>query len=119
MGDVAPDGTVGSFTELAGLFVALYVQDGTLQLRMGEEIYPLDDEAVVAVEGELSSRELTVSRHGKEVAKHQYAVDESQIIEGDETAFVDEEDYDFGMWLANVSKNPERKQVLLDPKGDV
>ncbi len=75
--------------------------------------FDLDSSTVVEVDGPPLERELVVIRDGNVMFKTTYAVDVDDIIPNDPTPFVEDEDFDFGLFVSNISKSPGRKDVML------
>ena len=116
LGDLVPTGVVGTCVELEGKFVALYESGDRLIFRLDTTIIPLDEEGLkFDVTGPLSRRVLSIRRKHNDNIEFVYSVDESNIIPGDTTPFVEEEDFDFGLFVTNVSQRPDR-QAVRQPK---
>ncbi len=113
LGSEAPTQTDGFFAFLGGVFVALYRCRGELVLRVGHVTIPLADDIVAEVAGPSSRRVLSVLRGGHEIVQHVYAIDASLKFLEDPTPFVDDEDFDFGLYVANISQNRKRKEVMF------
>lgn len=116
--------TCGSFSFLSGVFVALYCFEKALFLRIGEACLALGDDLVVHIQGieptqELIAqrarldRTLIVEKAGSEITRLHYVYDLSGQFPDDPTPFIDDEGFDFGLWISNITKSPERQQVLL------
>lgn len=104
----------GFYSVLSSTFVAIYRFEGELFIRIGDKCLPFSDEVVVSVRGEDDDRELLILEAGKEICKINYELDASLQFEDDPTPFIDKEDFDFGLFLSNISKSENRKQHILD-----
>ena len=102
----------GVYSILSSTFVAIYRFEGQLFIRIGDNCIPLSDEVVVSVRGENNARELLILEAGKEVCKINYELDASRWFEDDPTPFIDEETFDFGLFLSNISKSESRKRII-------
>jgi hypothetical protein len=103
----------GFFSLLSEQFVALYRAEGALHLRLADLRVSLAPDVIVEVSGDVQRRVLVVMRSGTEVARLQYALDPRSYFKDDPTPFLELEDLDFGLFISNVSKSPERQRVLL------
>ena len=97
---------------LDGVFVALYRLDQRLYLALDGHTIPLDESTKVIVSGPSQARTLSVSHPNMGTYKVDYPLTQ-EALPGDTTAFVDQEDFDFGLFLSNVAADVERQQVLL------
>ncbi|WP_445366009.1 hypothetical protein ACJJJB_07940 [Microbulbifer sp. ANSA001] len=113
LGAKIPIKTVGTFAILSTVFVALYKFGQELYVRVGGQCIPLTDDVIVTVCGEVNSRLLTIKKAGVEVTSLNYTLDVSKIIPGDSTPFVEDEDFDFGLFVSNIATSSKRKRVLL------
>lgn len=113
LGSNAPSRTDGIFSILSTVFVALYKFGQGLFVRIGDQCIPLTDDVVATVSGGSNNRTLTVKKAGKEIAHFRYALDGSKKFPDDPTPFIEDEDFDFGLFLSNISTNDKRKRVLL------
>ena len=113
LGGKAPLKTDGVFAILSTVFVALYCFSQQLFLRIGDDCIPLTSDLVVTVSGDINSRKLRVEKAGVVVAHIDYTLDVSDQFPNDPTPFVEDEDFDFGLFVSNISKNSERQRVLL------
>ncbi len=95
----------------------LYKRDGRIIFRVCQEganrEFHLDAVTEIAVSGPAARRELTVLRDGANVFHTTYALKEVYRCSEDTTPFIEDEDFDFGLLVSNISKNPARKEVLL------
>jgi hypothetical protein len=103
--------TDGFYSILGKTFCAVVRSGGKLLIRIGETQMELTDDVSIEVSGPNSSRLLVVTREGIPHVRHEYSCPNGQI-EGDMTPFVEDEDFDFGLFLSNLSRNPKRQAVL-------
>ncbi len=113
LGPQSPTKTDGVFAMLASVLVALYKHGSELFVRVGNTTVRLEKDVIIRASGSPPQRTLSVFKSGKEVARLQYAIDSSLNISGDPTPFIDNEDFDFGLFVSNISLAPERQEVLL------
>jgi hypothetical protein len=140
---LSPDAPpAGYFTELGGEAVVFYASRGKLHLRVGETrcelgrgadlsaIVGLEDldgvrppklagpgfvektRTVVSLDGE-NLRKLRVETEGAVVLRHQYPNPIDPPMEFDLT-MAEEEDFDLGLFVANVASSPDRVAFLLE-----
>lgn len=114
LGGSAPKRLDGFFYEFAGGLLVLYNQDGNIFFVSNGNRFLLDDDTIVAVAGKPTDRKLEVIHKGKTIYSTTYLTDYESKIESDPTAFVDDEDFDFGLFVSNISKDPERKSILIE-----
>jgi len=113
LGNNAPMSTDGFFTILSSVLLMLYKFDKELFIRVGDLCIPLSDDVVATVSGDARNRLLIVKRSGEEVVHLNYMLDHSKKIPNDPTPFIEDENFDFGLFLSNVSVSDMRKKVLL------
>lgn len=104
----------GFFDKLDGTLVAIYAFSGHLYLRIGEKSIKIINEISVSATGSAQNRRLTVSDDSGELASVTYAIESVSISETDPTPFMENEDFDFGLFVSNVVSNVERKRVVLE-----
>lgn len=114
LGASSPRGVQGFFALLSGTFTALYRYGDALFIHVGGTPHPLRHDTAIRVEGPPQARLLRISLAGRDVEALPYAVELPPSLPGDLTAFVEAEDFDFGLFVSNVSRSEERKAVLLD-----
>lgn len=113
LGGKAPSKTDGIFAILSTVFVALYCYGQKLFLRIGDDCIPLTSDLIVTVSGDIKDRRLIVEKAGSVIANIDYTLDMSDQFANDPTSFIEDEDFDFGLFVSNISKNNERQRVLL------
>ncbi len=113
LGSKAPSKTDGSFAILSGVFVALYNFEQQLFLRVGNNTVLLADDIIVTVSGNANNRLLLVKKAGQEIVRLNYILDMSNQFPNDLTHSIEDEDFDFGLFISNISKNNKRKRILL------
>jgi hypothetical protein len=110
--EIEPNTNDGSFEEMnEGIFM-LYRFNGKIYFQVNDKIFLLDENTVIDVAGERPTKILKVLKNEMIEYETKYTPT-SFPIEGDLTPFIDEEDFDFGLFVSNISKNPKRKEVLL------
>jgi hypothetical protein len=110
---------VGRFTYVDGRMVCLFRLDLELWVRVGDFVIRVDDEvrATWDVEGPRPSGPLRgrfrVERAGTTVLDFEHEpFQDRKIIPGDDTPFVDEEDYDFMLLISRVLGEPRRRAAF-------
>jgi len=105
--------TKGQYDFLSGAFFAVYKYGDNLILRVDKKTFCIDDDLVVNVKGDLSDRIVSIIYKHKEVLTLNYTLDGTVKFDNDPTPFVDNEDFDFGLFISNITKSKSRKNVLL------
>lgn len=98
----------GHFSQRLGPLAVLYRGDGGLRLRVGDLDYGLDQVTAEWSRTESTARLTLNTPSGGEVFEYPAAAHH----EFDFTAGVEEEDFDFGLFLANVIRDDERASRL-------
>ena len=103
----------GWYSLLGGQMVSLYALGGDLYLLMNGKSYHLDHGSSVEFSRQASENELTLRQNGEVLAKLRYLRPEiDPSLDEDPSGFVDEEDFDFGLFVFNVLANQDRREVL-------
>ena len=113
LGDQASEETEGHFALLSKVFVALYQTDHVLFLRIGERVISLADDIRIKVTGDADARQFIVTKNQDRILEFRYALTIPESIEEDLTPFTEDEDENFGLFVANIANNDQRKRVLL------
>lgn len=113
LGEDRPRSLAGFFAILSGGFIALFTLRGKVFVYLGGRSIELSDDTTANVSGEPDKRQLSVKKDGEELGRIEYALDTSRRFENDPTPFIDDEDFDFGLFVANISNSKDRKRVLL------
>lgn len=113
--ELAPGNISGYYSILSSKFCAIFKSGHEIILRVGEVQVPLVDDLTVAVTGTQDRRELVITECRKVLVSHEYSLDPSIQFENDPTPFVEEEDFDFGLFLANIAGSKERQEVFKRP----
>ncbi len=112
----APKLTDGFFEIFSDMFFALYKYDNNLYFSINQKKYVLDASTIVNVEGNSKKRMLTIMKNDNELYRCNYELNTYQKFTEDYTPFIDNEDFDFGLFVSNVSKDIARKKVLMNTK---
>jgi hypothetical protein len=107
----AGQSAAGVFMELGSTLVVLHVADGQLMLRLGADVVPLGG-ATAELEG-TELRRLQILRDGAVVARLTYPNPVHPFMEWD-TTMAEEEDFDLGLFVANVLRSPRRSRHLRE-----
>jgi hypothetical protein len=115
LGSEAPDITefAGSFPEVKGGLFVLYRHRGQVIFWAFGNEFVLDGQTIVDVDGSGRNRCLSIKTMGKSVSELEYELLNDGPIPGDLTPFIDDEDFDFGLFVSNISKDQDRREVLL------
>lgn len=115
LGVVAPTWPeiAGSFSEVKNGAFVLYRYRGQIFLRAFGNVYELDNQTVVNVCGTGFKRRMSIQTMGCCVLDMEYELVSRNAISCDPTPFVEDEDFDFGLFVSNMSKSRERREVML------
>ena len=117
LGDKEPD-TCGWFSRLQDMLIATYgLPGGHFFILVNEQLFELAPDEVVNVQGHRNARQLKVFQGDKLRFEVTYSLEgEDQIIPNDPTPFVEEEDFDIGLFISNISRDPKRRALFTDPE---
>jgi hypothetical protein len=103
--DAPPAEPHGAYTYLAGTLTVFYRVDDDLYLRHGNQ--------TIALTGAVASWQTGAGRARLQVDELVLAYQpEPGPVEGDVTSFVEDEDFDFGLFIANVLNDPGRRERI-------
>ncbi|MFD7629704.1 hypothetical protein ACFV7Q_27390 [Streptomyces sp. NPDC059851] len=102
-GPLDNSGIAGTFGRLGDILAVLYRAEGALRLLLGDEDIAVVEGLEVRHErGEIFNRLTVGTRH------LDYPRPSTELAEDDMTAFAEPEDFDLGLFLANVLGDPAR-----------
>lgn len=104
----------GVFDFLNGVLIALYAFDKNLFLRIGDDVIQLFDDVAVELERGKFQSKLLVIHDGRAVAAVNYPSSAKGKIKDDPTPFIDDEDFDFGLFVRNLVSDRRRRSVALE-----
>jgi hypothetical protein len=113
LGSNVPETTDGFYSELTNGVFILYRFNDNLYFRANDNDFILDSVTEVVVSGPQEKRELKVLCNGKMIFKTIYSSHDIGPLSNDPTPFIEDEDFDFGIFVSNISKSPKRKDILL------
>lgn len=105
--------TDGWFSHIRGGVLILYRKTGNIFFRVNDNEFVLDKGTEVEVFGPREKRKLVLKRNAQVVFDIEYELLQEPPIPNDPTPFIEEEDFDFGVFVSNISKDPKRKAVFL------
>lgn len=108
--EIEPSQTDGFYSILSNTFCALFRAGNQLYVRIGDKKVELAGDVEISVSGPAETRVLSLKANGTGLS-HTYSLS-SASIDGDVTPFVEDEDFDFGVFLSNIARNPERQAIL-------
>jgi|688.fasta_scaffold231290_2 hypothetical protein len=114
---LGPRGLSGFFALLSSNFCAIFRSGQEIMMCVGGVRISLSKDVKISVSGNRDQRRLVVSKKGEMVVAQVYSLDNWGKIKGDPTPFVEEEDFDFGLLIANIAGSPERQQVFIENNG--
>lgn len=103
----------GTYAFLSNEFVAIYKFGTEMFVRIGTHSIQLIGDVKITVKGDPASRKLSVKKNKEELVTVNYALNNSNVYSHDPTPFIDDEDFDFGLFISNIASNESRKRVLL------
>ena len=104
-----PSGTDGWFSILGGTCVVFYRELGHLWLRVGQRTFDLDGGASVDWEGDDANARFRATDASGTVALTYRREPE---LADDPTPFIEDEDGDLGLFIANVMFDEERSELV-------
>ena len=113
LGDKMPKKINGFFDRLGDTLVAVHAIDGHLVLRIGTNVISLEEGIIVLVDGPSNNRLLRVLQNGNEVMSVRYSIADAPKFKNDPTPGIDDEDFDFGLFIANIAASLDRRRVAL------
>lgn len=111
----------GRFSILNKTFVALFRMHGQIYLQLGAQRLTVPD--IISVDwgkGQKAlSRWIKIKMENSPVLNLSYDAEYRESFDFDFTAFEDDENYDFGLWITNVLNSKKRKKVFLNPSSSL
>ena len=108
------EGTIdGHFSKLDGKMAALLRENGVLHFRVNQLDVELSDDTEAVWERRPGLHTLTLTRDGKRILRLAYSppvIDPP--LEVDPTPFVEEEHFDFGLFVHNVLQDKGRRERI-------
>ena len=103
---------IGTFSRVNGKMVALYRIEGTLHLWIGDQDLELADDVSSELHDEGKDREFRLRRGSDTLVTVTYRHPEPEIpLNIDPTPGVEEEHFDFLLYVHNVLTNPDRRDL--------
>ncbi len=103
----------GWFSQMEqGIFI-FYKYENNIVFRAYDKEFVLDDKTTIHVSGPRELRKLQIIRDNIVIHETFYSPPGEGMIKGDPTPFVEEEHFDIGLFVSNISKDPKRKARLL------
>ena len=110
---MSPTGTDGWFATLGDSCVVFYRHAGRLWLRLADRTFDLDGDASVDWRAEDGTAAFAVADDDGQVVLHYPTGARSgPMTTEDPTAFVEDEDWDLGLFIANVIFDEERSDLV-------
>lgn len=103
----------GSFSEAKNTVFVLYRNDDRIVFRTNSDEFVLDGRTIVNVIGKGRRKRMCIEKNGVSILEFEYEIVRSDTIADDSTPFADDEDFDFGLFVSNISKSTKRRDVLL------
>lgn len=110
---LSPAGTDGWFATLGDSRVVFYRQSGRLWLRLADRTFDLDGDASVDWRVEAGMAVFAVADDdGQVVLRYSTGARSDPVTSDDPTPFVEDEDWDLGLFIANVMFDEERSDLV-------
>ncbi|MEZ5378231.1 MAG: hypothetical protein R2733_17115 [Acidimicrobiales bacterium] len=106
---LSPTGTDGWYATLDGVNVVFYRSDGRLWLSLDDRVFDLDGETSVAWHDDGPEAVFAVADEGGQVLLR---YPKGPDLSDDPTAHVSDEDWDLGLFIANVMFDEERTDLV-------
>jgi len=105
----------GGYSIVNGTIVCLYRVDSTLYFRLGEEEFKITDDATSVLVREDGYRLFQLVQNGNLLVNFRYRCPVNEIpLSTDPTPFMDEEDFDFLLFVHNVLAQDERRHRVYN-----
>jgi hypothetical protein len=104
----------GYFSLLSKQFATLYCYDKTIFININGCIMQLNNNIHITLTGDRSERRLQVFSGDQFIASLNYQIDGNKLSSYDLTAFVTNEDEDFGLFIMKIANDRQRQSILLD-----
>jgi hypothetical protein len=103
----------GHYAKVGDSLVCLYRFDDVLYLRIGELQFEITDRVLCYLSRELNNRSFKLISDGKELVNVVYTPVKPEIpLNRDPTPFIEEEDFDFMLFIHNVINNFDRRHRI-------
>ena len=103
--------TVGFYGDISGVFAAFYCWNNGLFITIDQQQIRVDE----TLSAEISTdKKLIISKGTETLVTLDYQLDDGEQFVHDPTAFIDDEDSDFGLLLTRIIQSPKRQKVLLN-----
>ena len=100
----------GSFSIVNEMMVSLYRVQGGLYFRVGDQVFQVTDDTTSTLETDGKNRRFRLFEREKVLVDLTYLTPELEIpLSIDPTPFVEEEDFDFLLFVHNVLTQPGRR----------
>jgi hypothetical protein len=106
--------THGWYKTFNGVIAALYVDEGELYFWFGGDVIRIDDETSAILHRVDNAHRLVLSRGSDRVQMNYMPPRPWPPIDRDPTAFVDEEQIDFGLFAYCVVRDPQRRRRIIE-----
>ena len=107
--------TSGGYSIVNGVMCSLYKVGGGLYLRVGEQALEITDEVEARLDRSPKKHTFQLLRDGKLLLEFIYSPPKSDIpLADDPTPFIEEEDFDFLLFVTNVLKDKSRRQRVYN-----
>ncbi|HKZ78760.1 MAG TPA: hypothetical protein VJ124_10690 [Pyrinomonadaceae bacterium] len=105
----------GGCSVVNGTMVCLYRTEGVLYLRVGAQEFKLTDDVTAKIAREDKYRVFELLRNGNLLVNFKYASASFEVpLELDPTPFIEDEDFDFFLFVHNVLKQTGRRQRVYN-----
>jgi hypothetical protein len=108
--DLATTPPSGSYSIVDGTMLSLYRRDGVLYFRSADREFKVTDDVVSKLTREDNSRVFLLLKDGNVLVDLRYSPSEPEFpLTIDPTPFIEEEDFDFFLFVHNVLTQPDRR----------
>lgn len=102
----------GTYSFVGEDLVALFCFNGRVFVKVGTEIVQITEDTSAVIEAAENENIFRILEGGSQVLAYTYIPQKG--IDGDMTPFVDSEDDDFCLFVANIINSPARQGVLIE-----
>lgn len=104
----------GGYSIVNGMIVCLYRVDNALYFRLGEEEFKIADDATSILVHENGYRLFQLVQNGNLLVNFRYRSPVYEVSNIDPTPFIDEEDFDFFLFVHNVLNQGDRRHRVYN-----
>lgn len=111
--ELAEEPINGTFANIGGKRLMFYRLEGGLRFSVDGEELAIDSDVGSSLESQGGERIFRLMKGGRELLRFDYKIEDlEEMIPGDITPFIEEEDFDFCLFVHHVLNNPEKRNFI-------